>query len=419
MHGSISSDQSSINKNGNQVPLVGSIGDLFRDYGERYISAYHPGSQKLKLIRSIRVCKTPFLGGHGLVRDGCGDIKYVYHSCGNSQCPCCQSIKRLQWQDKVSARMLSVPYVHTTFTLPHQLNGMAKRNPRQIYGLLIRSAWQTIKQLCKDPSNLGGLPGMISVLHTFGSDMKYHVHVHTLITFGGLTENGEWVWPKRKKKLASFRAMCSTFRNIFLTGLWKLIRSGEVSSIVEYTKLEAELRQVRWVVHNTYPTTNTGLIENYLARYINRVAISSNRLRYIEDQKEVQIIYNNYKAQKSNEAAPKSIRPLSPLTAMDMILQHVLPRYFQKARYYGLHSAITFKRIKGNVPSTLLRNGQTIRTLFQILNELLKLKPYVCELCGSEDYIKLDLAPDTGWLQRCRIIRLKNRAPPNGRSKVI
>ncbi len=354
-----------------------------------------------------------------MVCDGCGDIKYVYHSCCNSQCPCCQSIKRLQWQDKVSAKMLSVPYVHTTFTLPHQLNGLAKRNPRQLYSLLMRSAWQTIRQLCKDPSNLGGLPGMIAVLHTFGSDMKYHVHVHTLITFGGMTETGEWVWPKRKKKLASYRAMCSTFRNIFLTGLGQLIRSGEVFSITDYTKLEAELRQVRWVVHNTYPTTNTGLIENYLARYINRVAISSNRLKYIEDQKEVQIIYNNYKAQKSNEAAPKSLHTLDPLTAMDMILQHVLPRYFQKARYYGLHSAITFKRIKGNIPSMLIRNGQTIRTLFQILTELLKLKPYVCEVCGSTDYIKLELAPDTGWLQRCRIIRLTNKAPLNGKSKVI
>ncbi len=171
MHGSIQTDQSSINKNGNQVPLVGSIGDLFRDYGERYISAYHPGSQKLKLIRSIRVCKTLFLGGHGLVCEDCGDIKYIYHSFGNSQCPCCQSIKRLQWQDKVSARMLAVPYVHTTCTLPHQLYGLAKRNPKQLHSLLMRSGWQTIRQLCKEPSNLGGLPGMIAVLHTLGSDI--------------------------------------------------------------------------------------------------------------------------------------------------------------------------------------------------------------------------------------------------------
>jgi hypothetical protein len=167
MHGTLSPNRPSDCTHGNKVPLDYSIGDLFRSYGERYIRIYKPNQQKIKLIRAILVCKTPALGGQVLVCKHCGEKKYIYHSCGHSQCPCCQSIKRLQWQDKVSARMLEVPYVHTTFTLPHELTGLARKNPTTIYGLLMRSAWQTIRKLSQDESNLGALPGMIAVLHTY------------------------------------------------------------------------------------------------------------------------------------------------------------------------------------------------------------------------------------------------------------
>jgi len=106
--------------------------------------------------------------------------------------------------------MLRVPYCHITFTLPHDLNGLARSHPWLIYNLLFRSAWKTIDELCALPGNVGGKPGMTAVLHTWGSDLKYHVHVHCLVTFGGL-EMGppmKWKWPKRKRQLARFRKIC-------------------------------------------------------------------------------------------------------------------------------------------------------------------------------------------------------------------
>ena len=153
-------------EHGDQVSSQGTIGDLFRDYGEQYIKTHKVDGRILNLIRSIRVCKTPGLGGKRYECKGCGASRYHYFSCGNSQCPQCQGIKRVQWQDRLSGRMLKVPYVHTTFTLPHDLNGLARKNKKAIYGLLMRSCWQTINELCSDKSNVGAKPGMTAVLHT-------------------------------------------------------------------------------------------------------------------------------------------------------------------------------------------------------------------------------------------------------------
>jgi len=181
-----------------QLSIDGSIGDLFRLYGEEYIRRYRPNLHQIKFILAVRLCKTPALSGHAINCKQCGHNIYIYHSCGHSQCPCCQSIKRAQWQDRLKNRLLKVPYTHTVFTLPHQLNRIARKYPKEIYNLLLRSAWKTVKKLASDPANLGAVPGMVSILHTFGSDMKYHLHCHTLITFGGLSNN-QWIWPKHRK----------------------------------------------------------------------------------------------------------------------------------------------------------------------------------------------------------------------------
>jgi len=351
------------------------------------------------------------MGGQQISCTTCGSTHYMYHSCGHSQCPLCQSIKRAQWQDKLSARLLKVPYVHGVFTLPHELNGLLKRNKSQLYSVLMRSCWQTVKSLTKDPNHVGGLPGMISVLHTFGSDMKYHVHVHALITFGGLGKDGVWYWPKRKKKLAPFRLMSSRFRAVFLINMQRLVKQGKIEVGSEWSELSQSLREKRWNVRTPYPTMNTELIEGYLARYINRVAISPNRLTYLQQEKEVHIIYNDYKNQEKGKAAPKKTKPLHPLVAIHHMVSHVLPPYFQKARYYGLHANATYKRIEAQLPDKLKRNGHTIRTVFQILSDLLKICPHKCSSCGSEDYSIEEILPDRKY--KFQFISLsKGRSPP-------
>lgn len=231
-------------------------------HGEPYIKAYKPSLQQIKLIRAMRICKSPALGGKVIVCKACKHKHYLYYSCGHSHCPICQSIKRRQWSDKLSKELYNVPYVHTTFTLPHELNGIARSNQKQIYGLLMRAAWKTIKAVTKDKINENVVPGMVSVLHTFGSDMKYHIHVHCLITFGGLTSDGEWVYPKHKYKIARYRELSARYRKIFLQELKGIYAKDNVQYHQDYETLTKDLKTKRWVVHNTRPTIDTTILEN-------------------------------------------------------------------------------------------------------------------------------------------------------------
>ena len=178
--------QSSHQSDKNRYLLDRSIGDLFRAHGEKYIKIYKPPIHQIKLIRSIRVCRTPALGGKRVTCSACLHSRHIYLSCGNSQCPLCQNRKRELWQKKISEKLLDVPYVHVVFTVPHALNKLIRLNQRALYNITMRAAWTTMKDLTAQPQNVGGLPGMVAVLHTFGSDMKQHVHVHALITFGGM-----------------------------------------------------------------------------------------------------------------------------------------------------------------------------------------------------------------------------------------
>lgn len=382
-----------------------------RDYGETYIQQYQPDLHKIKLVRAMRICKTPALGGKVIHCNRCKHEHYVYFSCGHSHCPICQSIKRQQWVDKLRTELYNVPYVHVTFTLPHELNRLARSYPNEIYGLLMRISWKTIKHITSQDQNIGALPGMVSVLHTFGSDMKHHIHTHNLVTFGGLKQ-GKWVYPKRKYKLARYRQMCSTFRKLFLHGLKQIWDKNKINYHHSYETFISAIKFKRWVVHNTYPTMDTKVIETYLARYINRIAISNSRLKYYKQTRKVEIIYNDYRNQKTGQAAPKAKKKLNPLSAIHQILQHVLPPYFQKSRRYGIHAGATKKRIQKLVPESIKRNGGTVRTVIQILSQLLKNTPYRCEICKSTDHEIQIVKPNKNWIHKYIHVPKSARPPP-------
>lgn len=321
------------------------------------------------------------MGGHVIVCKDCGHKHYIFHSCGHSHCMLCQSIKREQWVDKLRASLLQVPYIHMTFTLPHGLNMLAKLNKTIIYSLIHKTAWQTVQQIAQQQETTYG---MTSVLHTFGSDMKYHVHIHALVTFGGLAKSGDWIYPTVKNKIAKYRFVCVLYKELFLKELSCLHHNSKLVYHSDFDALLDEVKKQRWVVHATYPTMDTELVQNYLARYINRVAISNNRLSYLKSQQAVTILYNDYAQQKEGQPAPKSIKYLQPIEAINQILQHVLPPYFQKSRRYGLHHHSC--NLKSTIPTALKNNNQTIRTIFQILNHLLQSNPFECEKCQSKNF---------------------------------
>jgi hypothetical protein len=355
---------------------------LFRDYGEAYIKTYQPSFQQIKLIRAIRLCKTPALGGHVIRCLDCDNKHYIYHSCGHSHCMICQSIKREQWVDRLRSSMLKVPYVHIVFTLPHALNGLARSNPDKMYELMLKSSWLVLKNIGIRDSYT---PGMTSVLHTFGSDMKYHIHVHALVTFGGINKDNEWIFPPHKQKLEKYRAICAQFKYIFLQKLNALFQNNQLKYQLPQSELFKEVCKQRWVVHSTRPTMDTKIIEDYLAKYINRIAITNSRLNYVKENEMVSLMYNDYKQQQSGQAAPKSFKTLEPMVAIHQIMQHVLPPYFQKSRKYGLHHKST--KITKNISIDLSKNGTAIRTIIEIITDLRKLVPYQCQQCQSQNYL--------------------------------
>lgn len=317
----------------------------------------------------------------------------------------CQAVKREQWIDKLKASLLDVPYMHCVFTVPHQLNSLCRQNQSAMYSLAMKVAWKTVKIIGVEQ---GYTPGMTSVLHTFGSDMKYHIHVHALVTYGGMSDKGDWIFPRAKSKLERHEKICKRYRTIFLKEIEIIHNKFKLNYHQDIDTLLNSIRNIRWVVNSTKPTMNTSIIENYLARYINRVAVSPNRLQYAKHLAEVNLIHNDYKNQITGKPAPKLIKNLQPLQAIHQILQHTLPSYFQKSRRYGLHNQST--TIKKRIPISLKRNGQTVRTVFEILTQILKLKSLRCENCGAEEMIKEKLYSDPYYT--LQYLNKLNKPPP-------
>ena len=190
--------------------------------------------------------------------------------------------------------------------------------------------------------------------------------------------------------------------------------AGQISYHLSFNQIQAQVITKRWVVHNTFPTAETKVIEEYLGRYICRIGISNKRLHYDKDGKNVRIEYNDYANQKTGQAAPKKYRNVLPLVAMQLLLQHQLPLYFQKVRHYGLHAANTYQKVKKHIPHHLKRNGQTVRTVIQILRALLAEQPHQCQHCGSTDFEVDQITADRTYLKRH--ILLQGRSPPSGQA---
>ena len=346
----------------------------------------------------MRVCKSPALGGKKYVCQKCKHAHFVYFSCGNSRCSICQSVKREQWLQKLHNELLNVPYLHLITTMPHQLNSLAREHPYEMYNILFKATRDTVFQLAKNPDNLGAKPGMISILHTFGSDMKYHVHIHSLLTFGGIDTNENWKYPVRKKRLCPHVDFRNTFRKNFIALLYKCQDAGKLILEDRHLASLEDLKNKKWSFFVTKPSMSTKNIEMYLARYINRIAVTNSRLTYLKETKEVRLVYNDYKNQPKGQAAPKGIKNIDPLLFIQQYMMHVLPPYFQKSRRYGIHAPASKKKHNKTIISMLRGNGRTIRTVIEIITELLKVPTLQCAKC-QHDHFDIELVkPDKTYI---------------------
>lgn len=337
------------------------------------------------------------MGGKKLECTKCNQEHYIYYSCGHSRCSICQSIKREQWMDKMSNELLKVPYVHLVTTMPKAFRGLARRNEKQMYNLLFRVTAKLVKEISSNPAHLGANSGMISILHTFGSDMKYHVHVHSLLTFGGIDKAGNWTYPKHKKRLCRNSKLRERFKQIFLRELNNLFNKKLLTYHSGYSELVDKIKDKQWSVFVTHPTMETKTIEQYLARYINRIAVTNSRLDYIKSNNKVHLIYNDYKNQEEGKPAPKEIEVLQPLAFLNQLLMHLPPPYFQRTRRYGIHANAKSKQVKAIITNKLKRHGRTIRTVMEIISHLMHLSPFICQACKSTTFTTTELLPDKVW----------------------
>ena len=315
------------------------VADVFRRYGPAYRRAHGLSSEQQRVMQAIERCRTAALGGHIEECDHCGHQRISYNSCRNRHCPKCQSLARAEWLEERQAELLPVEYFHVVFTLPQALAELAWQNQRELYGLLFRTAAQTLETIAADPQHLGARIGFLAVLHTWGQNLLPHPHLHCLVPGGGLAPDGRRWIACRPGFFLPVRVLSRLFRRRFLEGLEKLFRKGrlQLAGALQpladpgtFARRMAELRAVEWVVYAKPPCAGPAQVLEYLGRYTHRVAIANHRLRSLEEG-QVSFQWRDYR----HPQHPKLMR-LEAAEFIRRFLLHVLPRRFQRIRYYGL-----------------------------------------------------------------------------------
>ena len=319
------------------------VADIFRTAGPAYRAAHygHLSLVQLKVMTAIENCRTAAMGGHVEACEDCGHWRIAYNSCRNRHCPKCQAAAARTWLAEREADLLPVGYFHVVFTLPAQIASIASQNKAAIYDLLFRAASETMLTIAADPKHLGARIGITAVLHTWGSALTHHPHVHMVVPGGGIALDGtRWI-SSRPAFLLPVRVLGKLFRRLFLTRLiqlydaGKLVFFGSLASLADRRSLLrhlAPVRKTRWVVYAKAPFAGPEAVLAYLSRYTHRVAISNQRLIGF-DETGVTFRYKDYRRDGPER---QSIMTLATDEFIRRFLAHVLPRGFHRIRHYGL-----------------------------------------------------------------------------------
>ena len=319
------------------------VADIFRTHGPAWRQAQqdHLSLGQLKVMSAIEQCRSAALGGHVLTCENCEHTDIAYNSCRNRHCPKCQASAARRWLEARQSELLPVEYYHVVFTLPAPISAIAYYNKAVIYGILFDVAAETLRTIAADPKHLGARVGATLVLHTWGSALTHHPHVHGIVPGGGLSQDGErWVACKPGFFLP-VRVLSRLFRRRFLEELDKAHRVGLLQFFGEYAHLTdavafadwlAPQRKCEWVVYAKRPFAGPDAVLAYLSRYTHRVAISNGRLLAL-DERGVTFRWKDYRAKGSTRHKTMT---LSADEFMRRFLLHVLPSGFHRIRHYGL-----------------------------------------------------------------------------------
>mgnify|MGYP001258039269 FL=1 len=319
------------------------VADIFRVHGPAWRQAQHTHLSlgQLKVMSAIEQCRSAALGGHVLRCAACEQVDIAYNSCRNRHCPKCQASAARRWLEARQADLLPLDYYHVVFTLPAPISAIAYTNKAVIYRLLFELAAETLRTIAADPKHLGAQIGVTLVLHTWGSALTHHPHVHGIVPGGGLSPEGErWV-PCKTGFFLPVRVLSRLFRRRFLEELDKAHRAGQLQFFGEYASLTgaraftdwlAPLRTCEWVVYAKRPFAGPAAVLAYLSRYTHRVAISNRRLVAL-DERGVSFRWKDYRAKGRSRHKTMT---LSAEEFMRRFLLHVLPGGFHRMRHYGL-----------------------------------------------------------------------------------
>jgi hypothetical protein len=319
------------------------VADIVRAEGAGYrvAQAGHLSLVQLKVMSAIESCRTAALGGHVDGCDDCGYIRVAYNSCRNRHCPRCQGAAARAWLAEREADLLPVGYFHVVFTLPAEIADIAWQNKAVVYDLLFRAASETMTTIAADHKHLGARIGITAVLHTWGSAMTHHPHVHMIVPGGGISLDGRRWISSRPAFLLPVRVLGALFRRLFLTRLIALHEASKLAFFGAQADLAdprrflrhlAPLRKKRWVVYAKAPFNGPESVLAYLSRYTHRVAISNQRL-IAYDQTGVTFRYKDYRRDGPER---QRVMTLAPHEFIRRFLLHALPHGFHRIRHYGL-----------------------------------------------------------------------------------
>src|SRR5580692_11219662 len=316
------------------------VADVFRRYGEVYRDKHGASMStgQRRVMTAIELCRTAALGGQIEQCDACGKQCICYRSCRNRHCPKCQSLARADWIEHRQAELLNCEYFHVVFTVPDKIAAIAYQNKEVVYNILFQATAETLRTIAADPKHLGAEIGFFAVLHSWGSNLMHHPHLHCVVPGGGLSFDGaRWV-SCRPGFFLSVRVLSRLFRRLFLERLQSAFDSKKLKFFFalerfrdrrEFLSYLYPLSKSEWVVYAKPPFAGPEKVLDYVGRYTHRVAISNNRLLDIEDG-QVSFRYKDYR--DDNQQKTMS---LSAEEFIRRFLLHVLPRGFHRIRYFG------------------------------------------------------------------------------------
>ncbi|MPZ57010.1 MAG: IS91 family transposase [Rhizobiales bacterium] len=327
------------------------VADIFRRHGPawRHANAGHVSLGQLKVMSAIESCRTAALGGHVARCEDCAHTVIAYNSCRNRHCPKCQGAAAKEWLAAREAELLPVPYYHVVFTLPAAIGAIACQNKAVIYDLLFKASAETLITIAADPRHLGARVGVTSVLHTWGSALTHHPHVHMIVPGGGISLDGSrWV-SCRPGFFLPVRVLSRLFRRLFLEKLMAVYEAGRLNFFSDHAALAhpqafaaylAPLRKIEWVVYAKRPFGGPEAVLAYLSRYTHRIAIANSRLIALDDNGVI-FRWKDYRIEGRDRYKTMT---LATDEFIRRFLIHVLPTGFHRIRHYGLFAS--YKRVE-------------------------------------------------------------------------